>query len=113
MILFHRQFVPIGTILFTDELQRSGAALGRIVGLIRSAGADTPQPIDDYSSHRQSPAVEVKGLNYRYEDGPEILHDLAFHILRGARYAWSADRELASPRLRKLSLEPSRWQSRV
>lgn len=84
LILFHRQFVPIGTILFTfDELQRSGAALGRIVGLIRSAGADTPQPIDDYSSHRQSPAVEVKGLNYRYEDGPEILHDLAFHIPAG------------------------------
>ena len=84
LILFHRQFVPIGTILFTfDELQRSGAALGRIVGLIRSAGADTPQPIDDYSSHRQSPAVEVKGLNYRYEGGPEILHDLAFHIPAG------------------------------
>lgn len=84
LILFHRQFVPIGTILFTfDELQRSGAALGRIVGLIHSVGAHTPQPIESHSTLREFPSVEVDGLNYQYENGPKILHDLSFQIPAG------------------------------
>ena len=84
LILFHRQCVPIGTILFTfDELQRSGAALGRIVGLIHSVGAHTPQPIESHSTLREFPSVEVDGLNYQYENGPKILHDLSFQIPAG------------------------------
>lgn len=84
LILFHRQFVPIGTILFTfDELQRSGAALGRIVGLIHSVGAHTPQPIESHSTLREFPSVEVDGLNYQYENGPKILHDLSFQVPAG------------------------------
>lgn len=46
-ILFHRQFVPVGQILFSfDEAQRSGAALTRIIGLIRLTGGDAPAPVD-------------------------------------------------------------------
>ncbi|WP_231699663.1 ABC transporter ATP-binding protein [Corynebacterium zhongnanshanii] len=81
LILFHRQFVPIGILLFTfDDLQRGGAALGRIVGLIRFAGGQTPQRIEKPSSSSDVPMVQVNGLNYRYADGATVLHNLSFRI---------------------------------
>lgn len=84
LILFHRQFVPIGTILFTfDELQRSGAALTRIVGLTHFVRHDPPRPLSQQSIPTQAPVLDVRGLNYSYSDGPKVLKGLDFTVEAG------------------------------
>ena len=84
LILFHRQFVPIGTILFTfDELQRSGAALTRIVGLTHFVRHGPPRPLPQRSIPTQAPVLDVRGLNYSYSDCPKVLKGLDFTVEAG------------------------------
>lgn len=87
-ILFHRQFVPVGQILFSfDEAQRSGAALTRIIGLIRLTGGDAPAPVDPHRLPTAPVAVEVRGLRHTYPDGRRAVGGVDLHIPAGRTLA--------------------------
>ncbi|RRO89447.1 ABC transporter ATP-binding protein [Corynebacterium bovis] len=87
-ILFHRQFVPVGQILFSfDEAQRSGAALTRIIGLIRLTGGDAPAPVDPHRLPTAPVDVEVRGLRHTYPDGRRAVGGVDLHIPAGRTLA--------------------------
>ncbi|MEL4153519.1 ABC transporter ATP-binding protein/permease [Corynebacterium bovis] len=87
-ILFHRQFVPVGQILFSfDEAQRSGAALTRIIGLIRLTGGDAPAPVDPHRLPTVPVDVEVRGLRHTYPDGRRAVGGVDLHIPAGRTLA--------------------------
>lgn len=87
-ILFHRQFVPVGQILFSfDEAQRSGAALTRIIGLIRLTGGDAPVPVDPHRLPTAPVDVEVRGLRHTYPDGRRAVGGVDLHIPAGRTLA--------------------------
>ncbi|RRO92516.1 ABC transporter ATP-binding protein [Corynebacterium bovis] len=87
-ILFHRQFVPVGQILFSfDEAQRSGAALTRIIGLIRLTGGDAPASVDPHRLPTAPVDVEVRGLRHTYPDGRRAVGGVDLHIPAGRTLA--------------------------
>ncbi|MDO5730551.1 ABC transporter ATP-binding protein [Corynebacterium sphenisci] len=70
LMLFHRMFDPIGDIITSaDELQRSGAALTRIVGLVRLTGGAPPPAVDPAALPDAPVDVAVTGLTHVYPDG--------------------------------------------
>lgn len=83
LILFHRQFVPIGAILFSfDEAQRSGAALTRIVGLISTTGGHPPAPLPQ--APPMSPmSVSITDLHHTYPTGQRALAGVGLEVPAG------------------------------
>lgn len=84
LILFHRQFVPIGTILFSfDELQRCWASLSRIISLVQMNKRQVPQlnPVIDLPE--SPPELVVRDLSYQYVRDQEVLSSLSMVIPPG------------------------------
>ncbi|MEO3790074.1 ABC transporter ATP-binding protein [Nonomuraea sp. B10E15] len=89
-VLFHRLFNPIGMLLFTfDELQAAAASLARLVGVVDLA----PDPGDDPDrpgGGAGGPAgagLELSGVRFGYDGGPEVLHGVSISLPAGARVA--------------------------
>ncbi|WP_208302055.1 ABC transporter ATP-binding protein [Dermatophilus congolensis] len=86
-LLFHRLFTPIGAVLaVADDIQKAGAALVRLVGVMRLAGhAEPAQP-----GREKETAVEIRvhGLHHRYPAAEHPAVDgVDLHIPAGATLA--------------------------
>ncbi|MGP3930581.1 ABC transporter ATP-binding protein [Nonomuraea sp. KM88] len=91
-VLFHRLFNPIGMLLFTfDELQAAAASLARLVGVVDLAsdpGDDPDRPGADGGADRPAGAgLELSGVRFGYDAGPEVLHGVSISLPAGARVA--------------------------
>ena len=83
-LLFHRLFGPIGVLMVTlDDIQSAGVSLARLVGVIEVAETDE-NPTRGVIG---SPSIRVDGLSYRYEGGPEVLHNVSLTVAPGERLA--------------------------
>jgi ATP-binding cassette subfamily C protein len=83
-LLFHRLFGPLGDLLLSfDDIQRAGAALARVIGviLVPVAGARPSR----------APAgpvtVAVSGVGHAYGSGRKILHDVTVTVPAGTSLA--------------------------
>ncbi|MEV4565856.1 ABC transporter ATP-binding protein [Nonomuraea sp. NPDC049419] len=83
--LYLRQLsAPLNTILENLELlQSSSASFARVEGLAQAprggpAGA-APEPVDD--------RIEVRGVSYAYDGGPDVLHGVDLRVRPGERLA--------------------------
>ncbi len=81
-LFFHRLFGPIGALLANvDELQKAGAGLARLVGLIDSeSGRRVPAAL---AAPGTAPGVVVSGLSAGYQDAPAVLTDFELSIAPG------------------------------
>lgn len=85
-VLYARALVmPLDLLLFwLDELQSSGAALARIVGV-------TLAPSDDVAATVDPPAADAgltaSGVSYSYRDGVDAVHDIDLTMTPGERLA--------------------------
>jgi ATP-binding cassette, subfamily C, bacterial len=74
---------PLDTVLtWLDQLQLSGAALARVVGVLRTGPATAPTvkpPADDL--------INVEGVCYSYVEGRDILHGITMDVRPGERLA--------------------------
>ena len=74
---------PLDAVLMgIEQLQSSSASFARVEGLDRapaSAPAGSPVPADD--------RIEVDGVNYAYDGGPEVLHGVGLTVRPGERLA--------------------------
>ncbi|TDD21804.1 ABC transporter ATP-binding protein [Nonomuraea diastatica] len=110
-VLFHRLFNPIGMLLFTfDELQAAAASLARLVGVVDLApdqgdGPDRPAGDADRpaggvaarggdagcpgagASAPGGAGLELSGVRFGYDGGPEVLHGVSISLPAGARVA--------------------------
>ncbi|MES5820322.1 ABC transporter ATP-binding protein [Streptomyces sp. RG80] len=89
-LLFHRLFVPLGSIMFTfDEAQKSGASLTRLVGVLGEGAAD--RLVGDEAVARAdslSYPVTVEGVTFSYPDSDEpVLRDVDLTIPAGGSLA--------------------------
>ncbi|WP_323742873.1 ABC transporter ATP-binding protein [Rathayibacter sp. VKM Ac-2878] len=83
VLVFHRLFTPLGTVLFLfDELQSAGASLNRLVGVVGMPIADRP-PLASPSDG----SVTVDRVRFAYRPGEDVLHDVSFTIPSGTRLA--------------------------
>jgi ATP-binding cassette subfamily C protein len=83
VLLFHRLFNPLGTILFLfDEIQSAGASLNRLVGVVDIALPDRPQ-IAAPSEY----TLALDGVRYSYVSGDEILHGISLTVPAGTSLA--------------------------
>ncbi|MPQ98876.1 ATP-binding cassette domain-containing protein [Modestobacter sp. I12A-02628] len=83
-LLFHRLFGPLGLLLFTfDDVQSAGASLVRLVGVADLPAADPPTRVPSPAR----PALELRGVSHRYEDGPLVLDDVDLVLAPGERVA--------------------------
>ena len=88
-LMFHRLFNPIGMMMYNfDELQAGAACLARLVGVV-----DMPIPSHaGQSAHAPAaiPAdsdVEIDGVSFAYNAGPEVVQDVSLRIPAGTRCA--------------------------
>lgn len=83
ILLFHRLFNPLGTVLFLfDDMQSAGAAMNRLVGVVRIPTVRTPS--------RATPsdrALEVDDVRFAYGPGEDVLHGVSFTVPAGHRIA--------------------------
>jgi ATP-binding cassette, subfamily C, bacterial len=83
-VLFLRQLVgPLDNIMiWIEQLQSSGASFARIEGL-------AAVPADRTRSTRvpDGDRIEVRGVRYAYESGPDVLHDVDLTVRPGERLA--------------------------
>ncbi len=81
-LFFHRLFGPIGALLANvDELQKAGAGLARLVGLIDSESErQVPAAL---AAPGTAPGVVVSGLSAGYQDAPAVLTDFELSIAPG------------------------------
>lgn len=79
--LYLRQLVgPLDTLLTRlEELQATSAAFARVEGLPEAAPGGTAVPDGDL--------LEVEGLRFAYEDGPEVLRGVDLTVRPGERLA--------------------------
>ncbi|MCM2577146.1 ABC transporter ATP-binding protein [Streptomyces meridianus] len=75
---------PLDTVLMgIEQLQSSGASFARVEGLSRaapeSAPAGSPAPADD--------RIEVDGVHFAYDGGPDVLHGVGLALRPGERLA--------------------------
>ena len=83
ILLFHRLFNPLGTVLFLfDEVQSAGAAMNRLVGVVeiprvRTSAQTTPAACD----------LTVDGVRFAYGPSEDVLRRVSFHIPAGRRLA--------------------------
>ncbi|MDF9875561.1 ABC transporter ATP-binding protein [Cellulosimicrobium cellulans] len=98
-LYFHRLFGPINTLLGgADELQRAGAGLARLVGVLElpdaaagGAGADPEhgQPgrgIPDRARAAEGATVRLRGVRFAY-DGADVLHGVDLDVAPGEHVA--------------------------
>jgi ABC-type multidrug transport system fused ATPase/permease subunit len=83
-VLYLRQLIgPLDSILiWIEQLQSSSASFARVEGLaaVRSGPPpDTRMPDGD--------RIEVTGVRYAYDDGPDVLHDVELVVRPGERLA--------------------------
>jgi ABC-type multidrug transport system fused ATPase/permease subunit len=83
-VLYLRQLVgPLDTImLWIEQLQSSGAAFARVEGLA-AVPADQTRPARSPDGDR----IEVRGVRYAYDSGPDVLHDVELTVRPGERLA--------------------------
>jgi len=83
ILLFHRLFTPLGTVLFLfDEMQSAGAAMNRLVGVVAMPHVRTPS--------RAVPAgrdLTVDDVRFAYGPGDDVLHGVSFTVPAGHRLA--------------------------
>ncbi|QHC55216.1 ATP-binding cassette subfamily C protein [Rathayibacter tanaceti] len=83
ILLFHRLFTPLGTVLFLfDELQSAGAAMNRLVGVVEMPRVRTRA--------RTSPAgraLTVDDVSFAYGPGGDVLRGVSFTVPDGRRLA--------------------------
>lgn len=88
LIIFHRMFSPVGRILHSfDEIQRSGAALTRIVGLISITGGRPPLHVDPQLLPNQEIDIHIRNLHHNYPDGRMGLAGVDMDIPAGRTVA--------------------------
>ncbi|MGL3805420.1 ABC transporter ATP-binding protein [Paeniglutamicibacter sp. R2-26] len=108
-LFFHRLFGPIGALLANvDELQKAGAGLARLVGLIDSdRGLQGPVP---GTARQTAPGVVVSGLSAGYQDSPAVITDFELVIAPGELVALVGSSGAGKTTLARVlagSLEPS------
>jgi ABC-type multidrug transport system fused ATPase/permease subunit len=83
-VLYLRQLVgPLDSImLWIEQLQSSGASFARVEGLA-AVPADQTRPVRAPDGDR----IEVRGVRYAYESGPDVLHDVELTVRPGERLA--------------------------
>lgn len=89
-LLFHRLFGPLGMLLLSfDDVQRAGAALSRLVGVV-----DTQPPPDRPARALVRPVgLRVRGVRHRYDGdgedgrGPEVLRGVDLDVPAGGSLA--------------------------
>ncbi|MGP5026914.1 ABC transporter ATP-binding protein [Glutamicibacter ardleyensis] len=81
-LFFHRLFGPIGALLANvDELQKAGAGLARLVGLIE--GEPAPRADAQGAGTGSAPGIAVQGITAGYQDFPSVLTDFELDIAPG------------------------------
>ena len=98
-LYFHRLFGPINTLLGgADELQRAGAGLARLVGVLdlpdataggRGAGPAPRRPgrgIPDRARAAEGATVRLRGVRFAY-DGADVLHGVDLDVAPGEHVA--------------------------
>lgn len=83
-LYFHRLFNPVGLLLMTlDEVQKAGASLARLVGVLEVAvapePADPPQPADA--------GLVLRGVGHSWLPGRPVLADVDLALAPGERVA--------------------------
>ncbi|RSM57776.1 multidrug ABC transporter ATP-binding protein [Actinoplanes sp. ATCC 53533] len=83
-VLYLRQLVgPLDSImLWIEQLQSSGASFARVEGLA-AVPVDQTRPVRAPDGDR----IEVRGVRYAYESGPDVLHDVELTVRPGERLA--------------------------
>lgn len=86
-LLFHRLFGPLGMLLLSfDDVQRAGAALSRLVGVV-----DTEPPPTRLARALVRPVgLRVRGVRHRYDEdgtGPEVLRGIDLDVPAGGSLA--------------------------
>jgi ABC-type multidrug transport system fused ATPase/permease subunit len=83
-VLLLRQLVgPLDTILiWVEQLQSSSASFARIEGL-----AEIPPPPPVATDLPADERIEITGVRYAYDQGRDVLHDVALSIRPGERLA--------------------------
>ncbi|GAA2625766.1 ABC transporter ATP-binding protein [Paractinoplanes durhamensis] len=83
-VLYLRQFVgPLDTLLICiEQLQSSSASFARVEGL-----AAIPAPPPPTTATPTDDRIEVRNVRYAYDDGPDVLHDVALTVRPGERLA--------------------------
>lgn len=87
-LMFHRLFNPIGMMMYNfDELQAGAACLARLVGVVDLPVARV-EPSPTASTRVPADAgLELDGVSFAYNGGPEVLHDVSLSIPAGTRCA--------------------------
>ncbi|MFE6236810.1 ABC transporter ATP-binding protein [Cellulosimicrobium sp. NPDC057862] len=95
-LYFHRLFGPINTLLGgADELQRAGAGLARLVGVLdlpdapAGAGPEPGRPgraNPDPARAAEGAAVSLRGVRFAY-DGADVLHGVDLDVAPGEHVA--------------------------
>ncbi len=85
VLLFHRLFGPLGTLLTSfDQVQRATAALARIVGVITVPGP----PGTAAPARPEALGLRLRGIRHTYGDtGPEVLHGVDVDLPAGSTLA--------------------------
>lgn len=94
-LLFHRLFGPLGSLLLSfDDVQRAGAALTRLVGVVDLPSEPTTDPAVLRRVPRAGVGIVVRGVRHSYtDDGPDgTPADL---VLRGIDVEIPAGQSLA------------------
>lgn len=87
VLLFHRLFNPLGTVLFLfDQMQSAGASLNRLVGVVNMPVA-FHQPIASPAEN----TLTVDRVRFAHEPGVNVLHGVSFTIPAGTRLALVGD----------------------
>ena len=83
-VLYLRQLVgPLDSIMiWIEQLQSSGASFARVEGLA-AVPVDRTRPVRAPDGDR----IEVRGVRYAYESGPDVLHDVELTVRPGERLA--------------------------
>jgi ABC-type multidrug transport system fused ATPase/permease subunit len=81
MLLVLRLLGPVNQLMFViDTLQSALASLNRMIGVVTiPAAGGTAAPA--------TPAVRLRGVSFRYGDGPRVLDDITLDIAAGERVA--------------------------
>jgi ATP-binding cassette subfamily C protein len=83
ILLFHRLFTPFGAILFLfDEMQSAGAAMNRLVGIVRMPRSSRPA-----TARPTGRDLAVEDVRFAYGPGDDVLHGVSFTVPAGTRLA--------------------------
>ncbi|WP_250300590.1 ABC transporter ATP-binding protein [Streptomyces sp. A 4/2] len=75
---------PLDVVLqWMEQLQSSGAAFARVEGLAQAPSVAVPAPTGAPADDR----IEMAGVRYAYESGPDVLHGVDLTVRPGERLA--------------------------